>query len=202
MPERIIENNQVKLTGVIEEKFEFDHEIAGEKIYKTYLCIERLSGTGDTIPIMISDRLVDVTQDLTGKIVSVFGRVGSYRKFNGSGFSKKIFIFAKDMSFVNENTNNNFVYMEGTVNKKFPMRTTSSGRDISPIIISVSRPYNKNDYIPCIAWGRNARFAEQFEIGTNVKIRGRMQSRERIIKLENGEEEKKILYEISINSIE
>ena len=68
-------------------------------------------------------------------------------------------------------------------------------------IYKVNRIYNKSDYLPCIAWGRNARFVKNFSVGDKVSVTGRIQSRDYQKRI-NDELITKTAYEVSLNKIE
>ena len=82
------------------------------------------------------------------------------------------------------------------------LRKTPLGREIADLLIAVNRSYGKSDYIPSICWGRNARYASGFEVGSHVQIWGRIQSREYVKKLNEFEMEKRIAYEVSVSKID
>lgn len=97
------------------------------------------------------------------------------------------------------NIDKNCITINGYVCKEPNYRKTPLGREITDMLIAVNRDYGKSDYIPCIAWGRNARFAGGFKIGTRVKLIGRIQSREYDKKISDTEFEKKVAYEVSVS---
>ena len=68
--------------------------------------------------------------------------------------------------------------------------------------MAVNRPYGKSDYIPCIAWGRNAGYGGSLSVGMKIMITGRIQSREYKKKDESGCGILKIAYEVSVLKIE
>ena len=167
--------------------------------------IERKSGIIDRLPVCISERLVDVSQNLKGIKVDV---VGQYRSFNYGENGKKrliLTVFAKEMQLVDvalDFYNNNNIVLKGTICKETIHRTTPMGRDIADILVAVNRDFGKSDYIPCICWGRNARFASGFEVGGRTQVWGRIQSREYMKKLDEVESEKRVAYEVSVSKLE
>lgn len=205
MATKIIETNIVSLSGVAVTPFKLSHELFGEHFYITYICSERTSGAADIIPVMVSDRATDVSADIVGKWIEI---EGSYRSYNYTSEGSKhviLTVFANELFRLESGTfeNKNEIYLDGFVCKKPVYRTTPLGREITDIIVAVNRSYNRCDYIPCIAWGRNARFAEKLEIGSQVKIEGRIQSREYEKCIEGSEEpEIRTVYEVSANKIE
>ena len=206
-----LENNQLVLVGKVTSEKRFSHEIYGEKFYIFDLKVPRLSGNADNIPITISERLL-LEEDLSiGKNVIIEGQFRSYNSFENERNRLILTVFAKEIKFAEnqeeefipskENTSNE-VILNGYICKKPIYRKTPFGREIADILLAVNRAYNKSDYIPCIAWGRNARFCENIPVGTEVRIVGRVQSRQYEKKYEDGTSEIKIAYEVSIASME
>ena len=159
----------------------------------------------DIIPLMVSERLVDVTQNLTGRLVEVIGQFRSYNRHEGNRNKLILSIFVREWQLVDENPmsgKTNQIFLDGYICKAPVYRKTPLGREISDLLLAVNRPYGKSDYIPCIAWGRNARFASSFEVGGRIQIWGRVQSREYVKKIDEDETEKHIAYEVSVNKLE
>ncbi len=199
------ENNYLVLIGKIISDKTFSHEIYGESFYVFNLEVPRLSGNEDIIPITISERLI-TNFDLTiGRKVVIEGQFRSYNSYENEKNRLVLTVFAKDIIDYKEEQEENVsneVVLNGYVCKKPIYRKTPFGREISDILLAVNRAYNKSDYIPCIAWGRNARFCENMEVGTEVKIVGRVQSRTYEKKFEDGRTEQRVAYEVSIGSLE
>ncbi len=199
------ENNYLVLIGKIISDKTFSHEIYGESFYVFNLEVSRLSGNEDIIPITISERLI-ANFDLTiGRKVVIEGQFRSYNSYENEKNRLVLTVFAKDIIDYKEEQEENVsneVVLNGYVCKKPIYRKTPFGREISDILLAVNRAYNKSDYIPCIAWGRNARFCENMEVGTEVKIVGRVQSRTYEKKFEDGRTEQRVAYEVSIGSLE
>ena len=202
------ENNHLVLIGKIISDKTFSHEIYGESFYLFNLEVPRLSGTEDIIPITISERLI-ANFDLTiGRKVVVEGQFRSYNSYENERNRLVLTVFAKDIIEYKEEeeeqkeNKSNEVVLNGYICKKPIYRQTPFGREIADILLAVNRAYNKSDYIPCIAWGRNARFCENMEIGTEVKVVGRIQSRTYEKKFEDGRVEQRVAYEVSIGSLE
>ena len=199
------ENNYLVLIGKIISDKTFSHEIYGESFYIFNLEVPRLSGNEDIIPITISERLI-ANFDLTiGRKVVIEGQFRSYNSYENEKNRLVLTVFAKDIIDYKEEQEENVsneVVLNGYVCKKPIYRKTPFGREISDILLAVNRAYNKSDYIPCIAWGRNARFCENMEVGTEVKIVGRVQSRTYEKKFEDGRTEQRVAYEVSIGSLE
>lgn len=204
--ESSFENNVIKMGGVVASELELSHEIYGEKFYKFYIEIDRLSGQKDRIPVIISERLIDVEDFNIGKVIFLEGQYRSYNKMDENSKSRLILsVFVKDISAleVSESVKTvNELTVTGVVCKPPIYRKTPLGRDIADILLAVNRSYNKSDYIPCIIWGRNAKYCEHLETGTTVKVVGRVQSREYEKKYEDGTVEKRVAYEVSVSKFE
>ena len=205
------ENNHIVLVGKVTSEKKFSHEIYGEKFYIFDLSVPRLSGNSDIIPITISERLM-VDGDLpVGTKITVEGQFRSYNSY-GEGKNKLVLtVFAKNVELLEDQESevearkdfvSNEVTLIGYICKKPIYRQTPFGREIADILLAVNRAYSKSDYIPCIAWGRTARFCENMEVGTEVKLVGRVQSRQYEKKHEDGTVENKVAYEVSVGSLE
>ena len=205
MADKIIENNQVSMTGEIASPFTFSHEVFGEGFYMVDILVKRLSDSSDRIPVMISERLIDVTQNYEGEFVQVTGQFRSYNRHEEKRNRLVLSVFAREVSFVeeeNDKAKTNQIFLDGYICKTPVYRKTPLGREIADMLIAVNRPYGKSDYIPCICWGRNARFASGFEVGGHVQIWGRIQSREYGKKLEGEVTQKRIAYEVSVSKLD
>ncbi len=201
------ENNYLVLIGKIISDKTFSHEIYGESFYLFNLEVPRLSGNEDIIPITISERLIANFDLSIGKKVVVEGQFRSYNSYENEKNRLVLTVFAKDIIEYNEQEQeeqkvSNEVTLNGYICKKPIYRQTPFGREIADLLLAVNRAYNKSDYIPCIAWGRNARFCESMEVGTEVKIVGRVQSRMYEKKFDDGRVEQRVAYEVSIGSLE
>ena len=202
------ENNYITLVGKITSEKVFSHEVYGESFYIFNLEIPRLSGTADCIPVTISERLISNFELEIGKEVSIEGQFRSYNTYENQRSRLVLTVFAKDIKEYHEEEEegrervSNEVVLVGYICKKPIYRKTPFGREISDLLLAVNRAYNKSDYIPCIAWGRNARFCENMEIGTEVKVTGRVQSRIYEKKHEDGTVEPRVAYEVSLGSLE
>ncbi|HIU52133.1 MAG TPA: single-stranded DNA-binding protein [Candidatus Merdicola faecigallinarum] len=205
------DNNHLVLVGKITSDKRFSHEIYGETFYIFDLEVPRLSGNADIIPITISERLITSEELTIGKKVLIEGQFRSYNSYENEKNRLILTVFAKDIKFEDEEVVeneegkekiSNEVTLIGYICKKPIYRQTPFGREISDILLAVNRAYNKSDYIPAIAWGRNARFCQNIEVGTKVKITGRVQSRSYEKKFEDGTVETRVAYEVSIGSLE
>lgn len=200
---RQIENNKVRIVGEIVGQFEYSHEVFGENFYIGQLKIERTSGILDFIPIMVSDRMVDISADWNGIFVEI---EGSFRSCNKNEEGKKrlmLSVFVREFKQL-ENTyyNDNNIELDGYICKEVIYRKTPLGREVADLLIAVNRPYRKTDYIPCIAWGRNAVYSSELEVGTRIKLYGRIQSREYAKRISDTETETRTTYEVSISKLE
>ena len=215
MDTNYLENNYLTLVGKVTGEKKFSHEIYGERFYIFNLEIPRLSGVADIIPITISERLITEDTLNEGQKLLVKGQFRSYNSYESEKNRLILTVFAKDVRVISEEEQNeeeneiarkdvvtNEVVLIGYICKKPIYRQTPFGREIADILLAVNRAYNKSDYIPCIAWGRNARFCQNIEVGTCVKIVGRVQSRVYEKKLEDGTVQERVAYEVSVGSME
>lgn len=196
------DNNTAEASGVIAGQFTFSHECNGEKFYKNYLEIPRNSGNIDVIPIMLSDRLVDMSKNFEGYSTTITGQFRSYNNHNGIKSTLELFLFAIEFSLGVEAEGVNFICLDGTICKEPVYRTTPSGRKIADILIAANRAYGKSDYIPCIVWGRSAKYASSLGVGTRINLEGRMQSRKYLKRLDDETLEVRTAYEVSVSRIE
>ena len=209
-----LENNYLTLVGKVTGEKKFSHEIYGERFYVFNLEIARLSGNADIIPITVSERLATDEMLTAGKNLLVKGQFRSYNSYDNEKNRLILTVFAKDVVELEENNEEeenemtkkdmvtNEVVLVGYICKKPIYRQTPFGREIADILLAVNRAYNKSDYIPTIAWGRNARFCQNLEVGTKVRLVGRVQSRMYEKKHEDGTIENRVAYEVSIGSLE
>ena len=197
--DKIIENNQVTVMGEIASEFEFSHEVFGEGFYMLELLVKRLSDSFDRIPVMISERLIDVTKDYRGEFIQISGQFRSYNRHEEKKNRLVLSVFAEA---TDDKIKSNQIFLDGFICKPPVYRKTPLGREIADMLVAVNRPYGKSDYIPCISWGRNARFAANFEVGSRVQIWGRIQSREYVKRLEDDRTEKRTAYEVSVSKLE
>ncbi|HHT98215.1 MAG TPA: single-stranded DNA-binding protein [Clostridiales bacterium] len=205
MTDKVFDNNQVSITGEVVGSFVFSHEVFGEGFYFLEVKVKRLSDSYDVIPIMISERLVDVSKDYTGANVEVMGQFRSYNRHEDNKNRLILSVFAREINVSDEEVLShkpNHIFLDGFVCKEPVYRKTPLGREISDLLLAVNRPYGKSDYIPCICWGRNARFAEGFNVGDRIQVWGRIQSREYQKKLTETELERRVAYEISVSKLE
>lgn len=205
MADKIFENNQVSIMGEIVSDFRFSHEVYGEGFYMVDVAVNRLSNYMDYIPLMISERLIDVNEDMVGQNIYVTGQFRSFNRHEEKKNRLVLSVFVRELEFLDEiddEVKSNQIFLDGYVCKEPIYRKTPLGREIADLLIAVNRSYGKSDYIPCICWGRNARFAGKFEVGTHIHLWGRIQSRTYQKRLEDDVVEKRTAYEISVNKIE
>ncbi|ADQ06995.1 single-strand binding protein/Primosomal replication protein n [Caldicellulosiruptor hydrothermalis 108] len=205
MSKNPLENNRVYLCGKVVTPLNFSHESFGERFFTFKLEVPRLSQQKDILIVTVSDRLLINVNLEEGSSVEVIGQFRSYNNPSNVGNRLILTVFARDIKNVESidpSKNINEIFLNGYVCKKPQYRTTPLGREITDILLAVNRLYGKSDYIPCIAWGRNARFASTFQIGDNIKIWGRVQSRDYQKKLEDGRIETRTAYEVSIFKLE
>ena len=198
-----MESNIAELCGAVLSDLKFSHKTYGEIFYTFVLGIERRSGYIDEINVMVSERLIFENPPRINDFVEVKGQIRTYNETFEGRNKLNIVVFAKEISLSeNFGYNENYVYLEGYLCKSPLRRTSPLGRDICDLMLAVNRMYNKSDYIPCIAWGRNAGYAESLGIGTKLAVEGRIQSREYKKKLEDGTSEMRKAFEVSIVKIE
>ena len=205
MSEKGMENNKVSVIGTIVSDFTFSHAVFGEGFYLLDLSVSRLSEQADVIPLMISERLIDVMRDYRGCTIEAIGQFRSYNRHEGSKNRLVLSVFVREVRFMEEFTDytkTNQIFLDGYICKEPIYRKTPLGREIADLLVAVNRPYGKSDYIPCIAWGRNARYASGFSVGTRILIWGRVQSREYTKRLSETECEKRVAYEVSVSKLE
>ena len=208
--ENAINNNNITLIGVVEKEAEYSHEVFDEGYYIFMIKCLRTSGNEDALPVMISDRLTDIREIKVGQAVAVLGQIRSFNKHTDNMKSKLILtVFAREFEVLTQDSeelpfedNTNMVTLDAYICKPPIYRCTPKGREIADILVAVNRPYGKSDYIPCIAWGRNARFVGGLETGEHIRIQGRFQSREYAKKISDNEVETRTAYEVSVSKID
>lgn len=194
-------NNKLQLTGIISKEPVYSHEVFGEGFYETMITVPRLSDQTDTIPMTISDRLISQNGIEVGDKVSVVGQFRSYNKLEGEKSRLLLTAFVRDVVSEDEIENPNQIDISGYICKLPVYRTTPFKREICDVLLAVNRAYNKSDYIPCILWGRNARFVQSLPIGTKISVSGRIQSRKYVKNLGNDMSEERVAYEVSVSKV-
>ena len=205
MTDKLFENNQVTMMGEIVSAFQFSHEVFGEGFYMVELAVSRLSNYSDYIPLMVSERLIDTEQDYTGQFIRISGQFRSYNRHEEKKNRLVLSVFVRELEFldeIDENEKTNQIFLDGYIFKEPIYRKTPLGREIADVLLAVNRSYGKSDYIPCICWGRNARFASGFTVGCHIQIVGRVQSREYVKRISEEEVEHRVAYEVSVSKVD
>jgi len=195
-----LDNNKVSITGKVKSVPVFSHELFDEKFYEFMLDVPRLSECSDSIPITVSDRLLKVGNLCVGSTICVSGQFRSYNKLIDGKSRLMLTVFVRDI-LTPSTLNPNIIELKGYICKPPIYRTTPFDREICDMLIAVNRAYNKSDYIPCIAWGRNARFIKESQVGQKLSLSGRIQSRNYVKKISETESITKVAYEVSIGKI-
>lgn len=194
--------NTIHLRGEVCQNLQFGHELFGEQFYTTTLRVPRLSGAEDFLPITLSERLLLAEPISNGSTLCIEGQLRSYNKvIEGSG---RLLITAFAQRILNseeDGENPNRVQLTGALCKPPSYRTTPFGREIADLMLAVNRSYGKSDYIPCITWGRTARYAANLHIGDKVQLVGRFQSRAYQKQLPDGTTLNKVAYEVSVSRL-
>lgn len=201
--ENLMLNNKIYLEGDVISTLQFSHEMYGEGFYNFEIEVPRLSDAKDILLITVSERLIGSMEINVGVSVVVEGQLRSYNKFVDGANRLILTVFARNIDYCIEKSKNpNQIFLDGYICKEPVYRTTPFGREISDMLIAVNRAYNKSDYIPTIAWGRNSRFCQTLSVGDNIRIWGRLQSREYQKKISDSNVIKKVAYEVSISKME
>lgn len=197
-----ITNNKVKLTGTVVSEPEFSYEVYGEQFFNLFLEVKRISGVADIVPLTISERLFNLEDKCTGTVVRVSGQFRSFNKHEENKNRLVLSVFVREIErVVNDYDEENEIEIDGFVCKDPVYRKTPLGREIADILFAVNRSYGKSDYIPCIVWGRNAVYTSGLPVGTHLKLTGRIQSRGYVKMYEDGTEEQRTAYEVSVSKI-
>lgn len=201
--EKHTENNSARLVGTIIEELKFSHSVLGEKFFETKICVQRKSENTDIIPVIISERIMNGEQNWYGKKVWLYGQFRSHNADDGNRRRLFLQFFVQEWHFADdEKYDKNDIALDGYIVKSPIYRETPSGYRICDLLIAVNRNYAKSDYIPCIAWGRTSVYAATLDVGTRIRIDGRIQSREYEKKLSETETEKRTAYEVSVLMME
>ena len=201
MNHELLENNKVYLQGTVINEPIYSHEVLDEGFYNLDLSIPRLSGQSDVIPVTISERLLKTANINVGDTIALRGQFRSYNKIEDNKSKLVLTVFVRELCDVDEMSNPNMIEIYGYICKSPIYRTTPFNREITDVLMAVNRSYNKSDYIPCITWGRNARFVGELPVGTKLEMVGRIQSREYIKKIDGMDPVSKVAYEISVSKV-
>lgn len=204
MNKEILEKNVVDVKGVISSELRYSHEVFGEKFYTMHMISKRLSDFTDFIPLVISERLIDTRNNYIGRIIYISGQLRSYNRHEGDKNKLVLSVFVQELEILDdtkEEPHINDVFLDCYICKKPIYRKTPLGREITDLLVAVNRPYGKSDYIPCIAWGRNAKYADTLPVGTHLGIIGRFQSRSYIKVYDDKTAEMRTAYEVSVSQM-
>jgi single-stranded DNA-binding protein len=194
-------NNKVYVSGEIVSDASFSHEVFGEGFYEFFVKVMRLSGQADILPVTVSERLITGGELEKGKHLSAVGQFRSYNKIENGKSRLMLTVFIRELIEDDPERNPNSILLSGYICKPPVYRTTPFNREIADVLVAVNRAYNKSDYIPCIAWGRNARFVKTLAVGDKIAVSGRIQSREYQKKLSDTEFKTMIAYEVSVSKL-
>ena len=204
MTEKILKNNQAVVAGEIISDFEFSHEVFSEGFYTVKLKVSRLSRSSDVIPLLVSERLIDVSQSYMGRYMEARGQFRSYNKHENNRNHLVLSLFVRELEILDmlDNRRPNMIFLDGYICKEPVYRTTPLGREIADVLLAVNWAYSKSDYIPCICWGRNARYAGKLPVGSRIQLWGRIQSREYQKRISEDQIVNRVAYEVSVNKME
>ncbi len=194
-------NNKVFISGEIITEAEFSHEVYGEGFYEMNVLVKRLSGQGDILPVTVSERLIQDKDLKMGVTVNALGQFRSYNKLADGKSKLMLTVFVRELLDASPVRNPNSIVLSGYICKPPVYRTTPFNREIADLLVAVNRSYNKSDYIPCIAWGRNARFAKNLAVGEKIALAGRIQSREYQKRLSDDDIKIMTAYEVSVSKL-
>ena len=201
---KMIEANKAEVVGFVTEPFGLDHKVRGEGFYRTVVRTMRDSGKYDDVPVVVSERLTDAKKSQVGNMVAVVGQFRSYNKLENGKRKLILFLFAQAFQPLSEGEGGywNRVCLVGTIRKPVIYRVTPLGREVADVMLAVNRAYGKSDYIPCLCWGRDAKWIQFLETGQLLRIKGRIQSREYQKKLGEDEIQTRTAYEVSVQEVE
>ncbi len=197
--------NHVEVMGIIQAEASFSHEVHGEKFYNTVIRSVRLSENADEIPILVSGRIWEMSGAQVGDCIQVKGQFRSYNSHEEDKNRLVLSVLAQEMEVIADPEGEemkNSICLDGFLCKKPIYRTTPLGREITDVLVAVNRAYGKSDYIPCICWGKNARYAGGLAVGDRISLEGRIQSRCYKKKHSEDHVEDRVAYEVSVSRIE
>ena len=194
-------NNKVYVMGEIVSDAKFSHEVYGEGFYEFFVKVPRLSGQADILPVTLSERLIQGATLEKGKTLCAVGQFRSYNKLENGKSRLMLTVFVRELLEELPDKNPNSILLSGYICKPPVYRTTPFNREIADVLIAVNRAYNKSDYIPCIAWGSNARFVQNLTVGDRIAVSGRIQSREYQKKFSDTDIRTMTAYEVSVSKL-
>ena len=200
----IKKTNKVLLKGKIIDTLEIAYECFGENFLKTKLSCKRSSGTEDILPVIFPERIGNIESIQPGTCIEINGEIRTCNKHDSDKNKLLINVYCNEFNIIQEEEfyPSDDIELNGYICKEPVYRKTPLGREIADLLLAVNRPYGKSDYIPCICWGRNARYASSFDVGEHVRVLGRIQSREYVKKLSETETETRVAYEVSVSKLE
>ena len=188
-------DNAAQLCGEIVSPPVFSHESHGVRLYQCAIAVPRLSGVLDTVVLLAPEAL---TERMQGR-VHVRGQLRGYTRQDADKRRLRLMVLVRAVDDESPQENN-LIELTGELAREVYYRKTPLGREIADLMLKVPRPYTGTDYIPCVVWGRCARFCSHLSKGARLKVAGRMQSREYVKLTEDGEE-KHTAYELSIGRL-
>lgn len=194
------QTNSVFLQGRIGSTIEYSHDLYGERFYEFKLNVPRLSEHLDVIPITASEQLVNSLKE--DELIAVSGQFRSFNRPDGERSRLILSVFAREILPPLAEVNPNTAELIGYICKPPIYRTTPFNREICDVLLAVNRAYSKSDYIPCIAWGKNARLIKNAPVGQKLDVSGRIQSRQYTKRLDDGDVQIRTAYEFSIGAVE
>ena len=131
--------------------------------------------------------------------LTVLGEVRTFNNRTGVGSRLVISAFARELR-QEPGEDENRLELSGTLCKTPSLRATPLGRTICDMILAVNRRYGRADYLPCIAWGSLAHRCGGMEVGDQLRLTGRLQSRT-YTKVSGDRSEERVAFEVSIMSL-
>ena len=205
MSEKVIENNKVSVIGEIISGFTFSHEVFGEGFYLVNVAVSRLSEQADIIPLMISERLLDVKEDYIGCTVEAIGQFRSYNRHEGVKNRLVLSVFVREIHFMEkftDYTKTNQIFLDGYICKAPVYRKTPLGREIADLLLAVNLRMASQTISRALpgAETRGLPLALRSEPGYASGAVSRAGNTPK--KLSETECEKRVAYEVSISKLE
>ena len=187
--------NQITLRGSLLDLPQFSHENHRKRFYRFTLCVPRLSGTEDLLPVIASEQVLQAMDLSGGSMIRIEGQIRTHNVRENGVRRLLIFVFASSVT-AEEGEPINDVLLQGPLCRDASYRHTPLGREICDVMLAVPRAFRRADYLPCILWGRIAKEAAGLQTGQVLRIGGRLQSRVYTKQTDAGREER-TAYEIS-----
>ena len=194
--------NAGRFVGCVLSEPVFSHENHGEDYFRIMLQIARLSGSADTLPLLVSRTQLEQTPVFAGERLAAEGEVRSFNNRSGVGSKLVLTVFVRTLrSAQADEPDCNRLTLQGTLCRAPIYRRTPLGREICDLTLAVNRRYGRADYLPCICWGTVARNCAERAVGDELRLEGRFQSRSYVKKL--GEQSvSRTAYEVSAMSVQ